>query len=176
MNQRQKIEERLRRKETEIQNLEAKLKAAKVYVGALRDVLGMMGRESRSQAVADTSVGTDRNPALREGSSVAQARAAILRQGVPMHIDELLPMLGKECTRVSRASLTGSLAAYVRRHEIFTRTAPNTYGLLELGHESSMAPGRAASPPEGFGEDEATAAMSVPGNGFTDENDDEIPF
>jgi hypothetical protein len=28
------------------------------------------------------------------------------------------------------------LAAYVRRGEIFTRPSPNTFGLLELGHDN----------------------------------------
>jgi hypothetical protein len=73
---------------------------------------------------------------LRPGSAVSQARDVILTKGKPAHISEILEALGKEATREGRASLTSSLAAYVRREEIFTRPAPNTFGLIELGHES----------------------------------------
>ena len=50
-----------------------------------------------------------------------------------MYLDELLGALGKLVTRETKASLTSSLAAYVRKNEIFTRTAPSTCGLVELG-------------------------------------------
>lgn len=175
MNQRQKIEERLRRKESEVQSLEAKLRAAKVYAGALRDVLAMMGRESRSQTGGSANVHVGAGAVLRQGSAVARAREAMLQHRAPMHIDDLLTVLGKENTRVNKASLTGSLAAYVRRNEIFSRTAPNTYGLLELGHDSLTESNRPASPPEGFGGSGGDSGVSAPGDNILDD-DDEIPF
>jgi hypothetical protein len=57
-----------------------------------------------------------------------------LRHGDPVHITTLLAEIGLEINRDTRASLAGSLAGYVRRGEIFTRPAPNTFGLIELGH------------------------------------------
>jgi hypothetical protein len=88
---------------------------------------------------------------LRHGSAVAQARDVILDHGSPMQIDEILSAMGKEATRETRASLVGSIAAYVRRDEIFTRPAPNTFGLIELGHDTYGAEDEPVEPPAGFG-------------------------
>jgi hypothetical protein len=89
---------------------------------------------------------------LRPGSGVAQARSVILTKGEPVHINDILAGLGKEPTRENRASLTSSIAAYVRRGEVFTRSAPNTFGLMELGHETT--PEEDEELPAGFGTDE----------------------
>lgn len=155
------VEERLRRKELEIQSLEEKLRAARIYLQALRDVLkvGQLA-ENRDQG------GVSADVLLRPGSAVALARDAILARGKPVHINELLGIQGKELTRESRASLTSSLSAYVRRGEIFTRPAPNTFGLIELGHDHSET-GPPNEPPRGFGQ---STPMSVR------EIDDSIPF
>ncbi len=141
VSEKQKIEERFRKKRAEVALLEEKLKAAKIYMSALSDVLKMLGGDEE-QEVSETK--------LRAGSSVAQARDIILERGEPVHIDDLLEAMGKEATREGKASLAGSIAAYVRRDEIFTRPAPNTFGLVELGHES-IADDEPAEPPAGFG-------------------------
>ena len=120
MSERKKIEDRLHKKELEILSLEDKIKTAKIYVQALRDILKMLGSE-----VSDDS---DAEATLRSGSAVDQARRVILDRAVPVHIDDILVALGKEVTREAKSSLTSSLAAYVRRDEIFTRPAPNTFG------------------------------------------------
>lgn len=128
MSERAVIKDRLRKKEQEIQSLEGKLQAARIYVQALQDVIKVLdkaGDDAPTESV------------LRAGSLVSQARDVILRIGKPVHINELLEALGKDATREGRASLTSSLAAYVRREEIFTRPAPNTFGLIELGHEGT---------------------------------------
>jgi hypothetical protein len=158
MSERAKVEERARRKEAEIQGYEEKIRAARVYLQALRDVLKLMGEED-----TDTSSGDDIETELRPGSAVAQAREIITLKGAPIHINDLLDALGKPQTRENRASLIGSLSAYVRRREIFTRPAPNTFGLLELGH---AFPGETQEPPQDFGRVSAAKAS---------EEDDEIP-
>ena len=152
MNERRKIENALRKKEQEIQTLEEQIKSARVYVQALNDVLKMLPKASESAV-------------LRPGSAVAQARDIILREQKPVHINALLEELGKDVTRESRASLTSSLAAYVRRGEIFTRSTPNTYGLVELGHAQTDEP-EAVEPPSGFGQLGPSPTPS----------DDEVPF
>lgn len=140
MSELEKISDRLKKKEQEIQTLEEKLRSARVYVQALQDILKLIGEDKTESAPEST---------LKTGSGVAQARDVILKKGVPVHITELLSALGKELTRESRASLTSSIAAYVRRGEMFTRPAPNTFGLLELGHASIS--GIEDEPPTGFG-------------------------
>jgi hypothetical protein len=150
MSERDKIAERLRKKEQEIQTLEEKLRAARVYVQALQDVLKMLndGPEASSSEVA-----------LKPGSAVAQAREIILQRGSPVHISDLLVALGRESNRDSRASLTSSLAAYVRRGDIFTRPAPNTFGLVELGHGAARSEATTEPPPD-FGMDQKKAPES----------------
>lgn len=151
MSDRSAIEERLRKKRSEISNLEEKLRAAKIYVAALEDVLRIVKDDSPEDGPAK----------LRSGSSVAKAREIILARGEPMHIDELLAAMGKEVTRDSKSSLASSLAAYVRQEEIFSRPGPNTFGLIELGHREEDI--EEVRPPAGFG---ATSG----------DLDDDIPF
>lgn len=159
MSERAVIESKIKRKEEEIQSLERKLKAAKIYLRALRDIQGAIAKDVGK----DDSGGT----VLRKGSLVAQARDVILMLGKPLHIDELLKCLGKEVTRESKASLAGSLAAYVRREEIFTRPAPNTFGLRELSHFELVPPPN--EPPPSFG-----TASNPPAE--VPDFDKEIPF
>lgn len=155
MSERSAIKERLRKKEQEIHSLEEKLRSARVYVQALHDILKMLDKAAGDPAV---------EAILRPGSTVSQARDVIVSRGQPVHVSELLEALGKDATREGRASLTSSLAAYVRREEIFTRPAPNTFGLIELGHRTG-AHDDTVAPPVGFGR---------PVSGSPD--DEEIPF
>jgi hypothetical protein len=149
MNERRKIEERLRKKEEEIREFEAKIRDARIYVQALQDVLKILPRESERNIRAG---------ALRPGSGVAKVREFILEKGGAAHVTELLEALGRPATREARASLSGSLAAYVRKGEIFTRPSPNTFGLIELGHVNEDEANPDNEPPAGFGEDEAPLA------------------
>lgn len=137
------IQDKIKKKEQEIQTLEEKLRTAKVYLNALHDIAKALSKESHTNT--DSAV-------LREGSAVTQARGLILRRGVPVHINDLLEGLGRGMTRESRASLTSSIAAYVRRGEVFTRSAPNTFGLIELGHTTSVESDGQSEPPDGFGQ------------------------
>ena len=139
MNEREKIRLKLNKKETEIQQLEEKLRTAKVYVQALIDVMKVLDEPFES-SFSDSM--------LKPGSAVAKAREVILKRGQPVHITDILGALGKEMTRESRASLTSSLSSYVRKSEVFTRPAPNTFGLIEMGH--TAAESEEAEPPTGF--------------------------
>jgi hypothetical protein len=144
MNERRRIEEKLRRKEQEIQTLEDRIKETRVYIQALQDVLKIMPKSPEMVT-------------LRHGSAVARAREIIMRAGRPVHISAILEELGKDVTRAARSSITSSLAAYVRKGEVFTRTGPNTYGLAELGHVQVENSREAQSePPTGFGEVRST--------------------
>ena len=151
------IEERLRKKQSEVASLEEKLKAAKVYVAALNDILRMLAKDD--EPPADTV-----EAKLRPGSAVAQTREIILANGAPVHLDDILEAMGKSVTRDTKASLAGSLAAYVRKEEIFSRPAPNTFGLIELGH-TEVFDEEEEQPPAGFGSDNNPL-----------DYDDDVPF
>lgn len=161
MSERKRIEDKLRKKQTEVANLEEKIKAAKVYITALQDVLKMLGRDADDIEEPEAK--------LRVGSSVAQAREAILAKGEPMHLDDLLGSIGKDANQANKASLGSSLAAYVRENEIFCRTAPNTFGLIELGHQAEPDE-EEEEPPAGFGR-KPVAAQS-----FDSDLEDDVPF
>lgn len=152
MSSRKKIEDRIRKKEEEIQRLEDKMREARAYMQALQDVMKFLPRDEGAPAES----------ILRPGSAVTEAREIILRTGMPVHISDILAGLGREDTRKNRAAIAGSLAAYVRRGEIFNRPAPNTFGLVEF-RETELTEGGAGSaqqPPPEFGTAE----------------DDEVPF
>lgn len=143
MTERKKIEDRIRKKEQEIQDLNAKVREARVYIQALQDVLKMLPREDVTVTPHDAS----QTHSLRPGSGMAQVRDAIIERGHPLHISALLEKLGKSASREARISLSSSLAAYVRKGEVFTRTGPNTFGLIELGHTAPSS----GKPPAEFG-------------------------
>jgi hypothetical protein len=171
MGEREKIAERLRKKEQEIQELEEKIKESRVYIQALQDVLKIFPRES-----------VDSETALRAGSMVAQAREAILKAGRPMHVNEIVTALGRERNRASQTAVSASIAAYVRKGEIFTRPLPNTFSLKELEsvRETSLA---TDEPPADFGQDPATEESSGSkrlkpeiSDQQAEDFDDDIPF
>jgi hypothetical protein len=166
VNDRKKIEERLQKKESEIQNLEERLRAARVYVQALQDVLKLLGTVEETETVIHPT----KTATLRTGSAVDQARQVILNRGMPVHVTALLEAMGKDTGAESRVSLASSLAAYVRRGEIFSRPAPNTFGLLELGH---LGGEEAEEPPSGFGK---VTVIREESKAEAGEVDDDIPF
>jgi len=70
---------------------------------------------------------------------LSQARDAIRKAGKPLHITQILVAIGRANTKQTRLALSGSLATYVRRDEIFTRPEPNTFGLLEFDHDPTSS-------------------------------------
>jgi len=167
VSERKTIERELHRKQREIVGLETKLQNAKVYVTALQKVLKLLDHASEDVDQTDAK--------LREGSAVAQARVIILNKEFPVHIDDLLINMGKKVTRDSKASLASSLAAYVRRNEIFSRPAPNTFGLIELGHhtvESDIED----EPVAGFGRDAVSPISSFGSADFEEFDADDDPL
>lgn len=146
VNERKKIEDRIRKKEQELQELDSQMRDARVYIQAMQDVLKLLPKDT----VKEGQSGSDGPSALREGSLASLARDAIFRKGVPTHVSELLSAMGKEDNRENRTSLSGTLAAYVRKNDIFTRPAPNKFGLVELGHLRPASV--SAEPPDEFGD------------------------
>jgi hypothetical protein len=128
------IEKRIKQKEEEVQRLKQELFKAEAYLEAMQESLRLIKRTSS----------TDANDGIRPGSSVYKARATLRKAGKPLHVDELLRGMGKEVSKKSKVSLSGSLGSYVRQQLIFTRPAPNTFGLIEFAEPEEEIP-------EGFG-------------------------
>ena len=137
----------IRKKELEVLQLEqmiqenqTQLREVKAYLQALQDMQRMLPKES----------GGVQSPVhvLRVGSDMAKARDAIKTAGKPLHIVDLVEAIGKENTKNNRVSLAGSIASYVRKGMLFTKSAPNTFYLVELNGNTSTPDG---DPPEDFG-------------------------
>ncbi len=113
--------------QTTITELQMKMREAAAYVSGLEETLKILPKETPAAAA---------NTVLRPDSAVGKAREAILKAGRPLHINEILKALGKAVNHDSKASLSGSIGAYYRSNQFFTRPAPNTFGLFELQQES----------------------------------------
>ena len=141
MGLRDEIQKRADRKRSEISDLQAKIRDAETYIQALEDTIRLLPRDTVGQETA-----TD----LRVGSRVAKARDFLRRAGVPQQVMAILQGVCEEASTANRAALSGSLSAYVRKGEIFTRPSPNVFGLVEF---SATATQKSGPPPE-FGQDE----------------------
>jgi len=127
----------------EIKDLEQEIAMARVYLQAIQDSIKALPRE------ASVVSGVEESSELRAGTLLAKAKDAILKNGKPMHISEILREIGVENTKSSRTSMVGSLGTYVRKGTVFTRPGPNIFGVV--GMQSSPA---ISAPvlPENFGE------------------------
>jgi hypothetical protein len=143
------IQKRIDKKRTEIAALEAQINSATIYIQALEDTLKMIPREADTGEVTTAAT-------IRPGSKMDKAREAIRKVGKPLYISALVESIGEPNTAARRAALAGSLSAYARRGDVFTRPAPNTFGLIELTSK------RAAGPPANFGLDEEIVVIEDP--------------
>ena len=137
---REELQKRIDRKQQEITELELKAREARSYIQALQDSLKLLPK--------DYSAGGGTETVLRPGSHLYQAREAIRKAGHPLHVNDILKALGKPIEKRSRMSLAGSLSGYARKGGIFSRPAPNTFGLLEMGSASRADEN---GPPDDFG-------------------------
>ena len=92
---------------------------------------------------------------LRIGTDLAKARDYLRKAGKAAHVTKIIEAIGKQVNKETRVSLSGSLSNYVRKGLIFTRPAPNTFGLVEFGESDGTDDAEVSSePPDGFGDDD----------------------
>ena len=127
MGARENLQKLADRKAQEILDLERQIDMAKAYLQAIQDSIKALPRDTPAQATSE-----DRAGDLRAGSVLARTKEAIQKHGQPMHVTEILRALGLEDTKKVRVSLIGSLGNYVRKGAVFTRPAPNTFGLVGM--------------------------------------------
>jgi hypothetical protein len=141
MSVRKKFERKIREKEQEIQDLERKILEAKAYLDGMHDALRLFPAEGNNEA-AEVAAET----IIKPGTAVDAVWKHLKATGKAMHIMDLLTAIGREATPENRASVGSTLAAYVRKGAIFSRPAPNTFGLVEWGQ-----PTPEDVPPDDFG-------------------------
>lgn len=130
------IERKIKQKEEEAQRLREELFKAEAYIEALQESLRLIKKTSNT---------ADGN-GIRPGSMIHKAQEILRKEGKPLYVGDLLNRMGREVTKMNRMSLSGSLGTYVRNKQVFTRPAPNTFGLIEFGNSAEDD-----EPPEGFG-------------------------
>jgi hypothetical protein len=127
MGARENLQRLADRKAQEIVDLERQIDMAKAYLQAIQDSIKALPKDTPTQGNSE-----DRATGLRAGSVLARTKEAIQKHGQPMHISEILRAVGLEDTKKVRVSLIGSLGNYVRKGAVFTRPAPNTFGLVGM--------------------------------------------
>jgi hypothetical protein len=141
MSTRDQFQKLLDRKQQEINELQLQIEKARAYMQAIQDSMKFLPKDNGQSQVV-----------LRPGSALARAQDVLRKAGKPLHITEILKALNEKSDK--RVSLSGSLSAYVRNGQIFTRPAPNTFGLVEA-NKSTESSGEAEEIeiPEDFGDD-----------------------
>ena len=149
MDAREKLDKRIQEKREEVWQLKLKIRDAEVFIEALREALHLLPKETPG----------DLPITLRPGTNVDRVRLALIAKGDSMHITELLKVLGKPDDNERRAALSGSISAYVRKNHIFTRPAPNTFGLIDFPLATAKI---SSGPPPNFGSDQGETEEDAP--------------
>lgn len=121
---RKKFEDKIRKERQSFDEMEATLAQIEARLSGYREALKLVEKESE-----------DSEPELRAGSELHRIRDAIRLMGQPLTLTQMLETLGEKDNPGKRNSLRGSIGRYAREGKIFVQTAPNTFGLLELGHK-----------------------------------------
>lgn len=127
MGAKQEFEKRIEKKKAEIAELEAKLREERAFLSGLQESLRFFPKEDSGETKTEV--------VLRPGTDLYKTQEFLQKQGRPAYIADILKGIGKEVTKESRVSLSGNLSWYVRKGLIFTRTAPNTFGLIGMTEE-----------------------------------------
>ncbi|HET9179169.1 MAG TPA: winged helix-turn-helix domain-containing protein [Terriglobia bacterium] len=123
---REQYQKLIDRKQQEILDLQLQIEKAKAYMQALQDTMRFIPKDESQEGVL-----------LRPGTALAQAREVLRKAGHPMHVNDILKALNKPPDKGHRVSLSGNLSSYVRNGQIFTRPAPNTFGLIEASKQAA---------------------------------------
>lgn len=127
MSTRKKFEDEIAKLEEEIAEHQKEIDQKSFSIETWKRAIKMLPKEGNG----DQAVRQPRR-ALRPGSDVDLARAALMTAKRPLHINDLLVAMGRGTAKDERISLASSIQAYVRKGAVFKKTAPNTFGLIEI--------------------------------------------
>jgi hypothetical protein len=123
---RENFQKLIAKKQEEIDSLQVQIREANVYIQALQDSMKLLPKDGNGGA----------DYTLRAGTDLAKARDVLKAFGAPMPVAEIVKALGKPNDIKHRTSLAGTLSAYARDGKVFSKTAPNTFGLLDFSNSS----------------------------------------
>lgn len=124
MGLKKELAKRIEKKRLEIAESKKQVELSEMYLQAMLDTYKLIPKDE------DGAESVLKSP--KAGTELAKAFLAIKTAGRPLHITEILKFMEKPLTQQNKTSLTGSLGAYVRRGDTFTRPGPNTFGLKLL--------------------------------------------
>lgn len=120
MNLRKEFEKLIEKKRVEISEAQKAIDAGQAYIQAMVDAIKKLPKEDQT-AVSP----------VRAGSEVEKIREVILQARRPLHLGEIIAALGRPDDAESKSKFAGLLGWYTSKGKVFTKTAPNTYGLVE---------------------------------------------
>lgn len=132
MSLRRKVEEKIKKKEEEIREYEAKVRESRAYIQGLQDTLRLMPKEGQEHIAPEDK--------LKRGSSPHSTYMLLKENGSPMHVSDIVKGIGKQVTKSSKIALSGTIGMYARKNDIFVRTGPNIFGLVEWQSKSGNEP------------------------------------
>jgi predicted ribosome quality control (RQC) complex YloA/Tae2 family protein len=112
--------------EAEIRETETRIREARAFVQGLQEALRSVQKDAGGVTLAIKT-----NP-FRAGSDMAKAEDYLRSTGKPAYITDILQGIGKEVNKTNTKSVAGAMNNYAREGRVFTRTAANTFFLLEL--------------------------------------------
>lgn len=146
MSSRRLLEKQIVKANQEVESLRAEIAARQqqislkeAYIQGMKDSLKYLPKSADSSEAL---------PQLRAGSDVATAREILLKAGKPLHVNEILKLMGKDVNKQNRVSVAGYINYYFKKGLFFKKTSPNTF--LAVTSQSNQ---ESEVPPDGFGED-----------------------
>lgn len=127
---RKKLEDKIRKERQAVEDHKATLAEAMARLSGYKDAIKLLDKDSDNNS----------EPELRHGSELHKIRDAMMAMGIPLTLSQMLEVLGEQDNPLKRNSVRGSVGRYARDGKIFVQTAPNTFGLLELGHKPQPIP------------------------------------
>lgn len=118
---------KITKQQTLVAEIEVTLRIERATLATMQDMYKLLPKDGA--ASTDSSA----LAVLRKGSGTSRAYEALKQRGIPMHVNDIANAIGKKPTREVTQGLASSMRAYVMKGEIFTKPAPNTYGLVEWG-------------------------------------------
>lgn len=112
---------------SDLQTLHVRKRASEAVLNELESLLRLTPKDT------DNGIAVERH--LRVDSDPYKTREVLRKERRSLHIKEILEKIGGDTGRNRRSSLSAQLGNYANKNEVFTKTGPNTFGLLDYGPE-----------------------------------------
>jgi len=130
-----KLQKQIDKKMAEITERDSQISALQAEND--RDNAFIQGVQESIKAIPDELLCTEtkrrqsKSRAVKAGSSSEKALTALRELGKPTHINELAVKMGSSISQEAIKNIASSLRQSANNERIFTRPAPNTFGLIE---------------------------------------------